>query len=93
MSNNVNINVRMNEELKKKAEVLFEELGLNMSTAVNMFVRQAVREGGIPFKPTTEVYNAETIAALQEAERIAKDPEAKKYASFADVLKELEIDV
>ena len=36
MSNNVNINVRMNEELKKKAEVLFEELGLNMSTAVNL---------------------------------------------------------
>lgn len=77
----------------KKGRSFVWRIRAELSTAVNMFVRQAVREGGIPFKPTTEVYNGETIAALQEAERIAKDPEAKKYASFAEVLKELEIDV
>lgn len=45
-----NVSVRMDEEIKKKAEELFEELGLNMSTAINMFVRQALNQGGIPFK-------------------------------------------
>lgn len=56
----------------KRQKFCLKNCGLNMSTVVNMFVRQAVREGGIPFKPTTEVYNGETIAALQEAERIGK---------------------
>jgi DNA-damage-inducible protein J len=50
MSKSVNINIRMNEELKKKAEKLFSELGMNMTTAINVFVKQAVYDRGIPFK-------------------------------------------
>lgn len=50
MSKSVNINIRMNEELKKKAEKLFSELGMNMTTAINIFVKQAVYDRGIPFK-------------------------------------------
>lgn len=45
-----NVNIRMDEGLKKEAEHLFSELGLNMTTAVNIFVRQAVRQGKIPFE-------------------------------------------
>ncbi|MEQ4487095.1 type II toxin-antitoxin system RelB/DinJ family antitoxin [Cohnella silvisoli] len=40
----------MDEDLKKEAESLFSDLGLNMSTAVNIFVRQSLRQGGIPFE-------------------------------------------
>lgn len=49
MANTVNINIRMDEELKKEAEQLFADLGMNMTTAINVFVRQAVNHGGIPF--------------------------------------------
>jgi DNA-damage-inducible protein J len=49
-----NINIRMDEDLKKEAESLFSELGLNMTTAVNIFVRQSLRQGGIPFDITTQ---------------------------------------
>ena len=45
----ININIRMDETDKKQAEELFTELGLNMTTAFNMFVRQAINKGGIPF--------------------------------------------
>jgi DNA-damage-inducible protein J len=48
------VNIRIDDDLKSRADVLFEELGLNMSTAVNMFVRQTVRQGGIPFEITTK---------------------------------------
>lgn len=47
-----NVNIRMDEGLKKEAEYLFSELGLNMTTAVNIFVRQAVKHGKIPFELT-----------------------------------------
>lgn len=52
MGQMINVNIRMDEDLKKQADYLFNELGLNMSTAVNMFVRQAVRTAGIPFEVT-----------------------------------------
>jgi DNA-damage-inducible protein J len=45
-----NINIRMDVSLKKQAEVLFNELGINMTTAFNIFVRQAVRQQRIPFE-------------------------------------------
>lgn len=50
MPNTTNVNIRMDEELKKQAEKLFSDLGMNMSTAINVFVRQAIRYGGIPFE-------------------------------------------
>jgi len=43
------VNIRLDDELKEKADNLFAELGLNMTTAVNIFIRQVVRQGGIPF--------------------------------------------
>jgi DNA-damage-inducible protein J len=47
------VNIRIDDNLKASADALFDELGLNMSTAVNMFVKQAVRQGGIPFPIST----------------------------------------
>ncbi|WP_019532889.1 type II toxin-antitoxin system RelB/DinJ family antitoxin [Paenibacillus ginsengihumi] len=65
-----NINIRMDEDLKKEAEALFSELGLNMTTAVNIFVRQSLRQGGIPFEITTQTdpfYNPVNIKRLKES--------------------------
>ena len=49
MGNTTNINVRVDEALKRQAEHIFNELGMNLSTALNLFLRSAVRYGGIPF--------------------------------------------
>lgn len=45
----VNTSVKLDEETKKEAQKLFKDLGLNLSTAINIFLKQAVREKGIPF--------------------------------------------
>ena len=50
-----NLNIRIDREIKDQAEKIFNELGLNMTTAVNMFLRTVIREHGIPFELTLEV--------------------------------------
>mgnify|MGYP003489402977 CR=1 FL=1 len=84
-----NISIRMDTELKAAAEALFDELGMNISTAFNIFVRQSLREGGIPFKITKGKPNAETVAAMLEAERIAKDPNVKHYTDLDELFADL----
>ena len=64
-----NISIRMDSELKAQADALFAELGMNLSTAFNIFVRQSLREGGIPFEISRHRPNARTIAAIEAAER------------------------
>lgn len=66
MSKNINVNIRMDEDLKKEADNLFSELGLNMTTAINMFTRQAVRQGKIPFEISLSNPNTETIKAMED---------------------------
>lgn len=86
-----NVTIRLDSQLKSQAEALFSELGLNLSTAFGIFLRQSVREGRIPFSISLNKPNQETIAALLEAERIAKDPSVKAYKDldefFADLKK------
>jgi DNA-damage-inducible protein J len=61
-----NLNIRIDEDLKKQAEAIFTELGLNMSTALTVFLRQTVRYQGIPFEMRLETPNAETLAAMED---------------------------
>ena len=49
MANSVNLNVRVDANLKRSAEKVFNELGMNLTTALNLFLRSSVRYGGIPF--------------------------------------------
>lgn len=84
-----NISIRMDSDLKSAAEALFDELGMSLSTAFNIFVRQSLREGGIPFKITEGRPNQETVAAMLEAERIAKDPSIKGYNNVDDLFADL----
>ena len=60
--------------------------GLNMTTAVNMFLRTAIREHGIPFELKLEVPNDTTAAAIEEGRKMMKDPSAPRYSSM-DALK------
>ena len=85
-----NISIRMDSDVKKQADALFEELGMNLSTAFNIFVRQSLREGGIPFMISDGRPNKETVAAMLEAERIAKDSSTKGYTSVDDLFSDLD---
>lgn len=74
------LNIRVNDELKRQATELFADLGLDMSTAVNLFLRQAVQCDGLPFEVKRVKPNAETIAAFEEGEEMLKHPD--DYASY-----------
>lgn len=77
---NINVTFRVDDELKKQADALFSELGMNMSTAFNIFLRQSVREQQIPFRVSKNVPNAVTLAAMNAAEN-----DEDIYGPFDDV--------
>lgn len=62
----VSTNIKIDSVLKQQSQALFESLGFNLSTAVNMFLRQSVREQAIPFRIGTPLFNSETINAIEE---------------------------
>lgn len=77
------------EELKKQAEELFSDLGLNMTTALTAFVKQVVREQRIPFIISRDIPNEEMKQTIKEIQQLKKDPNKKKYSSFSDLLEEV----
>ena len=84
------INVRVDSALKQEAEALFGDLGLTMSSAINMFLRSAINNNGIPFEVKRPMPNAETREALDEYEEMKKNPDKyKRYKSFDDILDEV----
>ena len=85
-----NLSIRMNVETKKEAEAMFDSLGMSLTTAINIFIKQSLRTRGIPFQITMDTPNAVTLAAMEEARQLAKDLNAKTYANVEDALAELE---
>lgn len=89
-----NINIRVDYELKRQAESLFSDLGMNMSTAIIMFLKSAVSHDGIPFEVKRYVPNTDTRSALAEYDEMKRNPEMyKRYESFDDALREVLSDV
>ena len=86
-----NLNIRTDKEVKLQAEKIFNALGLNMTTAVNIFLRQAIRENGIPFEVKLDVPNEITETAIKEVRAIAYDENAKSYSSMTDLREALEV--
>jgi len=89
----VNTSIKIDEETKKEAQKLFKDLGLSLSTAINIFLKQAIREKGIPFYINSLPENSELVQAFEEAKQIKKNPsDYKSYSSpeemFKDVLGE-----
>lgn len=90
MMESVNMTIRMDKELKKQAEDLFEDLGMNMTTAFNVFLRQAVREQRIPFSISRDIPNAQTLEALEEVRQMKKNPQlGKAYTNVDEMFEEL----
>ena len=84
-----NLSVRINVETKKEAEEMFDSMGMSLTTAINIFIKQSLRTRSIPFQITMDVPNAVTLAAMQEARQLANDPNAKTYTNVEDALAEL----
>jgi len=64
------VNIRIDDSLKERADFLLDELGLNMTTAINIFVRQVVRQGRIPFDITIHTdpfYSDSNMHALRQS--------------------------
>ena len=85
------VNIRIDDDLKERADKLFNELGLNMTTAFNIFVRQTVRQGGIPFEITTNVdpfYSTSNMNVLRKS--IKEADEGKFVTKTMEELKAME---
>ena len=82
--------VRIDENIKKQATELFSQLGMDMSSAINIFLRQCVMRGGFPFEVVVPQYKSEVIEAMEEAKAISKDPNTKRYNSFSDVMEDID---
>ena len=82
--------VRIDENLKKQASELFALFGMDMSGAMNIFLRQCVLRGGLPFTVELPQYKPEVLDALEEAKRISRDPKTKRYDSFSDALEDID---
>lgn len=70
----VNFSVRINRQLKAESEALFRSLGMNMTTAIQCFLKQAVISGGLPFEVRLPLKKRENYEAWLEAKEIAADP-------------------
>ena len=79
-----NVNIRIDQEIKKKAEAIFKGLGLTPTSAITMFYIQTIRNNGIPFVLKLETPNKETLEAIQEVEEMEKD-HSKRNRIFNDV--------
>lgn len=85
------LTINVDEKLKKDAEAVFNRLGMDLPSAINLFLRAAVRCDGIPFEGRIEAFNDETLAAIAEAEELKNHPEKfKHYHSAAEFLKDLD---
>ena len=91
MTTTTNLNIKTDRSIKEQAEHVFSELGLNMTTAVNMFLRASIIENGIPFELKMEKPNKTTVAAIEEGRRIASDPNIKGYTTMDDLKAALEV--
>ncbi len=86
-----NLNIRTDKEVKEQADHIFSELGLNMTTAINVFLRTTIRENGLPFELKLDVPNATTEAAIEEGKKIANDKKVKGYKNMKELRKALEV--
>ena len=82
--------IRIDADIKQQATDLFNNLGLDMSSAVNLFLHQCVLRGGLPFTVEMPSYSQRTLDAMDEARRISRNPDVKGYTSMDELRKALE---
>lgn len=87
MKKGANIIVRVDSQLKQQAEILFQEMGMNMSMAINIFLKQAVKDQGIPFTITNKP-NRQTQKAIKSSQN--KKKLSKNFENVEDLFEDLD---
>lgn len=82
--------IRIDADIKKQANELFSTLGMDMSSAVNIFLNQCVLRGGLPFSVEVPQYSKVVLEAMEEARRISRDANVPGYNNMEDLEKALE---
>ena len=89
--NTVAMNISIDKNLKEQATELYNDLGLSLSSAINMFLRQSVRENRITIKPQRTKRKSEIELAVEEADQLMKAPNAKTYNNLQELWDEIGI--
>lgn len=84
--------IRIDENVKAESLELLRYLGLDLSSAINIFLRQCLIKGGLPFTVEDPQYNKKTLEALVEAKRISRDPNVPSYETMDELKAALESD-
>ncbi len=84
-----NVNVRIDDSIKRKAEDVFESIGLTPSAAINLFYVQVIRTKSIPFELKADIPNATTIAAMEEVDQMDKKNIGKTFNSIDELMEDL----
>ena len=91
MPKTANINLRIEPEVKAKADDIFSSLGLSVTDAINVFLHASIMEGGFPFQPKQPQYNRETHITIEETKNIMTGKvDAKRYSSLTDLLADMD---
>lgn len=85
-----NLNLRVDSQVKSKVESILNDMGMNFTTAVNIYFKQILRTGEIPFKIKVDLPNEETIKAIEEAEMLLKSPDTKYYDSVETLFEDID---
>ena len=94
MAKTSSLNIRLDPDIKSTADGIFSRFGITVADAVNIFLHKSIMVGGLPFDMTLPPYNAETIAAMKEADDIiAGRVQAKRYSSFKEMVEEIEAEI
>ena len=90
MAGSINVNIRMDSELKRQFENFCSDMGMTMTTAFNIFAKKTVREYRIPFEIGAEIPNSETVETINEVRRMKADPTlGKSYSDVDEMIREL----
>lgn len=91
MAKTSSMHIRVEPKVKEEAEKILNNLGMNSTEAINIFLRQVILNSGIPFEVKLPQFSNELLEAIKEAEEIEKHPENyKKYHSVDELMEELE---
>ncbi|SIO32870.1 DNA-damage-inducible protein J [Carnobacterium alterfunditum] len=82
------VQVRIDETVKSQAVAVLNNLGMDTSTAINVFFRQVIAENGLPFQPKQAKFNTETLAAIKESDEMVKNGTGKRYTSVDDLFED-----
>lgn len=86
----VEVNIKIDSKIKNAAEEIFGELGLDINSAINIFLHQCLICGGLPFKVELSHYKQSVIDSFEEGQKISKDPNVKGYESMEELKEALD---